>query len=110
MGLGNAKRFSGVYHDNFTNCSRKFYCNCKSGCGSRCGCRKAGLQCSLACGQCNRQGCLNALPYQSDINEDGTFDPEIMEELETNIVEDDNEDQFEIYQQPEDDDEEDEDD
>nr|CAI5846711.1 unnamed protein product [Callosobruchus analis] len=23
------------------------FCNCKSGCGSRCGCRKAGLQCSL---------------------------------------------------------------
>lgn len=86
------------------------FCNCKSGCGSRCGCRKAGLQCSLACGQCNGQACLNALPYQSDINEDGTFDPEIMEELETNVVEDDNEDQFEIYQQPEDDDEEEEDD
>ena len=33
-----------------------------------------------------------------------------MEELETNVVEDDNEDQFEIYQQPEDDDEEEEDD
>lgn len=29
------------------------FCNCKSGCGSRCGCRKAGLQCSLACGQRN---------------------------------------------------------
>lgn len=86
------------------------FCNCKSGCGSRCGCRKAGLQCSLACGQCNGQACLNAQPYQSDINEDGTFDPEIMEELETNVVEDDNEDQFEIYQQPEDDDEEEEDD
>ncbi|KOB66328.1 Uncharacterized protein OBRU01_21377, partial [Operophtera brumata] len=65
-----------------------------SGCGPRYGCRKAGLQCSLACGQCNGQACLNALPYQTDINEDGTFDPEIMEELETNLVEDDNEDHF----------------
>ncbi|CAG4954975.1 unnamed protein product [Colias eurytheme] len=61
------------------------------------------------CGQCNGQACLNALPYQSDISEDGTFDSEIMEELETNVVEYDNEDQFEIYQQPEDDDEEEED-
>ncbi|GBP08120.1 hypothetical protein EVAR_2915_1 [Eumeta japonica] len=102
--------FSGAYHDNFTTCSRKFakynFLQLQSVCGSRCGCRKAGLQCSLACGQCNGQACLNALPYQSDINEDGTFDPEIMEELETNVVEDDNEDQFDIYQQPENDDEE----
>ena len=50
------------------------FCNCKNGCGSQCGCRKAGLQCSLACGQCNVQACRNASPYQSDINEDGTFD------------------------------------
>lgn len=76
------------------------FCNCKSGCGSRCGCRKADLQCSLACGQCNGQACLNALPYQSYTNENGTFDPKIMEELQTNVVEDENEDQFEIYQQP----------
>lgn len=92
------------------NLLNTIFCNCKSGCGSRCGCRKAGLQCSLACGQCNGQACLNALPYQSAINEDGTLDPEIMEELETNVVEDDNEDQFEIHQQPEDDDAEEEDD
>ena len=44
------------------------FCNCKNGCGSRCGCRKAGLQCSLACDQCNGQVCLNASTYQSDIN------------------------------------------
>lgn len=64
------------------------------------------MQCSLACGQCNGQACLNALPYQSNINDNGTFDTEIMEELEMNVVEDDNEDQFEIYQQRKDDDEE----
>lgn len=82
------------------------FCNCKNGCGSRCGCRKSGLQCSLACGQCNGQACLNASPYQSDENEDETFDPEIMANLETNIDEDDNEEEAEILLQPDDDDEE----
>nr|CAI5854630.1 unnamed protein product [Callosobruchus analis] len=67
------------------------FCNCKSGCGSRCGCRKAGLQCSLACGQCNGQVCLNAVAYETDVNEDRTFDPEIMGGLETNVIEDHNE-------------------
>nr|CAI5852294.1 unnamed protein product [Callosobruchus analis] len=50
------------------------FCNYKSGRGSRCGCRKAGLQCSLACGQCNGQACLNAVAYETDVNEDRTFD------------------------------------
>ncbi|KAK4880417.1 hypothetical protein RN001_008563 [Aquatica leii] len=36
------------------------------GCGSRCGCTKSRMQCSLACGQYNGQACLNASPYQSD--------------------------------------------
>ncbi|GBP05331.1 hypothetical protein EVAR_61630_1 [Eumeta japonica] len=81
------------------------FCNCKNGCGSRCGCRKSGLLCSLACGQCNGQACLNASLYQSDINEDGTFDPEILEDLERN-VEDENDEEFEIPQRPGDDDEE----
>ncbi|KAK0158090.1 hypothetical protein PV327_011132 [Microctonus hyperodae] len=65
------------------------FCNCKSGCG-----------------QCNGQACLNASPYQSDINEDGIFDFEIMEGLETNVVEDENEDESEILQQPKDEEEE----
>lgn len=80
-----------------------FY-NCKSGCGSPCGCKKFGLQRSLACGQCNWQAGLNALSYQSDVNEDRTFDPEIMEDLETNVVEDDKEEDFELLQWSEDDD------
>ena len=77
--------------------------NCKNDCVLRCGCRKAGLQCSLACGQCNGQAYLNASPYQSDINEARTFDPEILEELETNVVEDENTEKFEILQRLEDD-------
>nr|CAI5866577.1 unnamed protein product [Callosobruchus analis] len=72
--------------------SSNLNCNCKSGCRSRCGCRKAGLQCSLACVQCNGQACLNAVAYETDVNEDRTFDPEIMEQLETNVIEYDNED------------------
>ncbi|GFN73858.1 hypothetical protein PoB_000036400 [Plakobranchus ocellatus] len=36
-------------------------CNCKSDCRSkRCTCRKHGLKCSLACGECKRIGCLNS--------------------------------------------------
>ena len=61
------------------------------------------MQCSLACGQCNRQAYLSALPYQSDINEGGTFDTEILEELETNVIEDENAEKFEILQRLKDD-------
>nr|CAI5844772.1 unnamed protein product [Callosobruchus analis] len=81
---------------------------CKSDCGVRCGCRKAGLQCSLACGQYNGQACLSAVAYETHVNEDRTFDPEIREELETNVIEDDNEDNndLEILELREDDDDE----
>lgn len=82
------------------------FCNCKNGCGSRCGCRKSGLQCSLACGQCNGQACLNASSYQSDLDEESAFDPEILEELETNILDDEDDDnELEILERLEDDDE-----
>ena len=39
-------------------------CNCKCDCGSqRCSCRKHGLDCSAACGNCRGQSCTNcALP------------------------------------------------
>ena len=77
--------------------------NCKTGCGSRCGYRIAGLQCSLACGQCNAKAYLIASSCQSDMNEDGTFNPETLEELETNVVEDENTQKFEILQRLEDD-------
>ena len=49
---------------------------------------------------------LMLCPYQNDINEDGTFDPEILEELEKNVFEDENTEEFEILQRLEDDDEE----
>ncbi|GFY56654.1 uncharacterized protein TNIN_467741 [Trichonephila inaurata madagascariensis] len=37
------------------------FCNCKNECGSRCGCRKSGLQCSSACGQYNGLAYFKAL-------------------------------------------------
>lgn len=63
------------YHMLQKICETKIFCNCKDGCGSRYGCRKAGLQCSLACGQCNGQACLNALPYQSNVTQLTIMEP-----------------------------------
>lgn len=86
------------------------FCNCKNGCGSRCGCRKSGLLCSLACGQCNGQACLNAPLYPSNPDEESTYDPEILEGLEMNMTDnedDDNELNILDRQQEEDDEEED---
>lgn len=40
---------------------RVIRCNCKKDCGSkRCTCRKHGLECSVACGQCKGFGCSNS--------------------------------------------------
>lgn len=36
------------------------FCNCTKGCGPNCGCRKVGLPCSVVCGHCQCQSCLNA--------------------------------------------------
>ncbi|KAL4702434.1 hypothetical protein ACJJTC_010498 [Scirpophaga incertulas] len=85
------------------------FCNCKNGCGSRCGCRKSGLQCSLACGQCNGQACLNASLYPSNPDEENTYDPDILEGLEMNMTDnedDDNESNIFERQEEEDDEEE----
>ncbi|KAF5278602.1 hypothetical protein FQA39_LY00644 [Lamprigera yunnana] len=83
-------------------------CKCNNGYGLRCGCRKSELQCFLTCGQCNGQTCLNVSPYQNDLDEDSTFDPEILEDLETNILHNEYDDiELEIFERPpEDDDEE----
>lgn len=34
-------------------------CNCKKACMGSCGCRKAGLKCSILCGFCSGQSCEN---------------------------------------------------
>ncbi|GFY42739.1 hypothetical protein TNIN_7001 [Trichonephila inaurata madagascariensis] len=66
--------------------------------GSRCGCRKSGLQFSSGCDRCDGQACFNALRYESDLNENCTFDPEILQDLETNILDDENnENELEIF-------------
>lgn len=65
------------------------FCNCKNVCGSRCGCRKSGMQCSTACGQCNGQSCLNASLDPSDVNEDSEYDPEIFEDMNVGVADTD---------------------
>ncbi|RVE41733.1 hypothetical protein evm_013610 [Chilo suppressalis] len=44
-----------------------FFCNCKTGCNDKRGCKKVGLFCSLACISCRGQSCSNV---QSPVEED----------------------------------------
>ena len=45
------------------------HCNCKSDCSSRrCTCRRMGLECSAACGECRGTSCSNSSPV--DMNEE----------------------------------------
>ncbi|GBM85588.1 hypothetical protein AVEN_174844-1, partial [Araneus ventricosus] len=41
-------------------------CTCKKGCTNACGCRKAGLHCSLLCKHCIGQSCENPMPVILD--------------------------------------------
>ncbi|GBM31000.1 hypothetical protein AVEN_69239-1 [Araneus ventricosus] len=41
-------------------------CTCKKGCTNACGCRKAGLHCSLLCKHCIGQSCENPMPFILD--------------------------------------------
>lgn len=43
------------------------FCNCKTGCNAKCGCKKVGLFCSLACISCRGQSCSNV---ESPVEED----------------------------------------
>ena len=46
---------------------KMIYCSCTSDCSSaQCSCRKHGLPCTPACGQCRGSGCQNALPCVED--------------------------------------------
>ena len=51
-------------------------CNCTTDCASaRCSCKKHGMKCSMACGQCRGSSCLNAkapheVEHDSDSDED----------------------------------------
>ena len=46
-------------------------CNCKADCTSaRCSCKKYGLECSLACGQCRGVSCANSTVPDDDSEHD----------------------------------------
>jgi hypothetical protein len=45
-------------------------CNCKTGCGSTCGCRKAGVKCSILCGHCRGSACTNCQELDLDGSDD----------------------------------------
>lgn len=48
------------------------FCRCATGCGGRCGCRKAGIHCSSVCG-CQGD-CLNSSPFlEENIEEEDDF-------------------------------------
>lgn len=47
-----------------------FRCNCKTGCDTRrCTCKKHGLECSPACGECKGFSCSNSPNPSNDIDE-----------------------------------------
>ena len=45
------------------------FCRCTTGCSGRCGCRKAGIQCSSACSSCNG-GCTNGVLLDDEFDID----------------------------------------
>lgn len=49
------------------------FCSCKTRCGTQCGCRKAGLFCTMACSHCCGQDCLNSqvfIDHEQEIGEE----------------------------------------
>ena len=48
---------------------RIVWCCCKEPCGAKCGCRKAGLKCSLTCKECRRRACSNASVIEPESDE-----------------------------------------
>lgn len=57
-----------------TELLKMIFCTCKTGCGIQCGCRKAGLFCTMACSHCCGQDCLNC---QIFIEQEQEIDDEI---------------------------------
>lgn len=51
------------------------FCQCSTGCGSRCGCRKAGMKCSMGCVTC-RGSCTNCAPVE-DLTEHFDSNPSV---------------------------------
>lgn len=55
----------------------KIFCRCSTGCGGRCGCRKAGIPCSMVCGTCHGT-CTNGAPLL-DLQDDDDDDDSIVD-------------------------------
>lgn len=49
-------------------------CKCKTNCGRACGCRKAGLKCSMICGVCNGKTCENVTQVTLDESDEDDLD------------------------------------
>lgn len=52
-------------------------CKCKTGCGAACGCRKAGLHCSVICSFCEGKNCANKLEEIVDVDEEDQMPPSL---------------------------------
>lgn len=55
-------------------------CRCAKGCGARCGCKKAGLNCSEACHFCHGQSCANAIKVDLTQSDDEVEEPTSVEQ------------------------------
>ena len=52
-------------------------CNCQTDCTTtRCTCRKHGLVCTVACGHCRGETCVNVAPVNQDYEQDDEIDEE----------------------------------
>lgn len=49
---------------------KMIFCNCKTGCGAACSCRKVGLFCNATCGTCSGDNCQNCLPITDQEEEE----------------------------------------
>ncbi|KAK2579965.1 hypothetical protein KPH14_007645 [Odynerus spinipes] len=49
-------------------------CRCKKNCGKMCGCRKAGLKCSILCQKCSGETCENTVKIRELLDDDDDFD------------------------------------
>ena len=45
---------------------RMVSCGCKTDCGKRCSCRKAGMDCSAMCSKCIGRNCTNVCPFDGN--------------------------------------------
>jgi len=62
------------------------FCNYTKGCGSNCGCRKVGLPCSVVCGHCRGQSCLNVTRDDDSADTSCNINIEEAEYDEMNVI------------------------